>query len=99
MAAKTLAFVGLLVAVSRFETAAALRIGYALRLSAFSRHSRGTAIAQSLQQHRERGRSLSLGRIIQVIAGKERAPVGQNADESAFGDVLLRVIFEKISQT
>jgi hypothetical protein len=68
-------------------------------LSTCSPHSRGTAIAQSVQQHRERGRPLSLGRIIQVIAGKRRAPVGQNADESAFSDVLSRVIFEEISQT
>jgi hypothetical protein len=41
---------------------------------------------------------LATARIIEMIAGERRTPVGKNADELAIGDKTLHVCFRKIGK-
>lgn len=54
------------------------------------------AVSQRRDHERERRRRLTTARILEVIAGKRRRPVGENANEPTFLNIHINQVFRQM---
>jgi hypothetical protein len=61
--------------------------------------ARSPAVAQRVQQQGEGGRRLTTTRVVNMIAGKRRTPIRENADQLTPGKVFLNLRLWQVRET